>query len=375
LKTELFNPTPFEPWCTFVVFPYECSYDEEVECIRGDKEFTHGFYVNSLITGLITLSLLGLSLITIIIGACVGHRVRSLFRQTEMPNDESWEKKQRLLIMQALMYFFAFLITWVFVLAQLFNLINGAQQDTSMNAITVLYRIFYPLQGFFNAIIFFHHKVTNLRQCHESISLAKALYYIILHPKMKMTEMHLSGISIVKLDRQKKEENKNKKTEQVEQAGNSPDNDSNNNNNSPDDDDRKSGRIPFSEEISYMFDDACVWIHSESIEDNENDDDERLDVNEDEENIYDTLSVPISHDMSYMNSSFLAVSHVSEISSKELSPRRFMENQAKKEHENPVEDDIIMASVSKDMDDQISNHHSSEMRFIRSELSEDTGRE
>ena len=33
-----------------------------MECIRGDKEFTHGFYVNSLITGLITLSLLGLSL-------------------------------------------------------------------------------------------------------------------------------------------------------------------------------------------------------------------------------------------------------------------------------------------------------------------------
>ena len=204
---------------------------------------------------------------------------------------------------------------------------------------------------------------------------------------MKMPEMHLSGISIVKLDRQKKEENKNKKTEQVEQAGNSPDNDSNNNNNSPDDD-RKNDKISLSEEISYMFDDACVWIHAESIDDNENDDDNTPEVNEDEENIYNTLSSPISHDMSFMNSSFLEVSHVSELSSSvkltdkeqsdtnEFSPRRVMENQAVKKLQNAL-DNTSSVSEGKDKEgicDEISNNNSSEVSCIRSELSEDTVR-
>ena len=320
MNGDLVNPTPFSPWCTTVVYPFECSYDEEVECIRGDKGLSRDiFYAVFLVIGLILMSLLVLSLITIIIGTCKGGRVRSLFHQTDMTNHDSWRKKRRLLIIQALIYFIAFLITWVFVAVRMVSLTNG--NISSPSAINILQRTFYPLQGFFNAIIFLHHKVTNLRQCHgSSISLSKALYYIILQPKKKMPEMHLSGLSVVKRDRQKQEENKNRISEQKQQqVGNSPDNDnndSNNSNNSLDDDDRKNDRIPFSEEISYMFDDTGVWVYAESIDENENDEDEIPEDHEDEENIYDTLSpTNLSHDMSFMNASFLAVSHVSEISS------------------------------------------------------------
>ena len=165
---------------------------------------------------------------------------------------------------------------------------------------------------------------------------------------MKMPEMHLSGLAIVELDRRKQNETKNKiKEQKQQQAGNPPDNDnndSNNINNSLDDDDRKNDRISFSEEISYMFDDAGVWVHAESIDENENDDDENMipEVCEDEENLYDTLSpTNLSHNMSFMNASFLAVSHVSELSSikskdkeqsdkNELSLRHVSENQSKK---------------------------------------------
>ena len=320
MNGELINPTPFVPWCTTVVYPYECAFNEEVECIRGEKEFNREiFYGVSLAIGLILISILGLSLVTIIIGTCKGGRVRLLFQQTEMPNHDSWKKKRRLLIIQALMYFFAFLITWVFVAVRMVNLTNG--NISSLSATNVLQRIFFPLQGFFNAIIFLHHKVTNLRQCHgSSISLSKALYYIILHPKMKMSEMHLSGVSIVERDRQKQEKDKNRIREQQQQVGNSPDNDDNNNDNSKNtsspDDDNRNDRISFSEEISYMFDDAGVWVYAESIEGNENDDDKIPEDHEDEENLYDELSpTNLSHDMSFMNASFLAVSHVSEISS------------------------------------------------------------
>ena len=326
MNGDLVNPTPFSPWCTTVVYPFECSYDEEVECIRGDKGLSRDiFYAVFLVIGLILMSLLVLSLITIIIGTCKGDRVRSLLQWTEKPDDDLWRKKQRLLIIQALMYFFAFLITWIFVVVQTFKLKN--EKSISPSAINVLQRIFFPLQGFFNVIIFLHHKVTNLRQCHgSSISLSKALYYIILHPQMKMPEMHLSGRSIVERDRQKQEENKNriseqKQLQQLQQVGNSPDNDDDNNdhnskNTSSPDDDNRNDRISFSEEISYMFDDAGVWVYTDSIDENENDDDKIPEDHEDEENIYDTLSpTNLSHDMSFMNASFLAVSHVSEISS------------------------------------------------------------
>jgi hypothetical protein len=211
-----------------------------------------------------------------------------------------------------------------------------------------------------------------------------------------MPEMHLSGVSIVERDHQKQEEDKNrireqKQLRQLQQVGNSPDNDNNNNDNnskntSSSDDDNRNDRISFSEEISYMFDDAYVWIHAESVE---NDDDNIPEVNEDEENIYNTLSSPISHDMSYMNSSFLAVSHVSELLSSsvkltdkeqsdtnEFSPRRVMENQAKKKLQNAL-DNTSSVSEGKDKEgicDEISNNNSSEVSCIRSELSEDTVR-
>jgi hypothetical protein len=93
-----------------------------------------------------------------------------------------------------------------------------------------------------------------------------------------------------------------------------------------------------------MFDDAGVWEYTDNIDENENDDDENMipEVCEDEENLYDTLSpTNLSHNMSFMNASFLAVSHVSELSSikskdkeqsdkNELSLRHVSENQSKK---------------------------------------------
>ena len=191
---------------------------------------------------------------------------------------------------------------------------------------------------------------------------------------MKMPEMHLSGLSIVELDRQKQEENKNKIKEQKQQqqVGNSPDNDNNNSNNSLDDDDRKNDRIPFSEEISYMFDDAGVWEYTDNIEENENDENMTREVCEDEENLYDTMSqTNLSHDMSFMNASFLAVSHVSELSSikskdkeqsyrNELSLRRVSESISMI---NAIEDMNYVSKGMKeeDTDDAVANCNPSDI--------------
>ena len=203
---------------------------------------------------------------------------------------------------------------------------------------------------------------------------------------MKMPEMHLSGLAIVELDRRKQEENKNKikeqkqqqqQQQQQQQAGNPPDHDNNNNDSkntsSPDADDRKNDRISFSEEISYMFDDAGVWVYTDNIEENENDENMTREVCEDEENLYDTLSqTNLSHDMSFMNASFLAVSHVSELSSikskdkeqsdrNELSLRRVSESISMI---NAVEDMNCVSSTGmkeEDTDDAVANCNPSDI--------------
>ena len=185
--------------------------------------------------------------------------------------------------------------------------------------------------------------------------------------------MHLSGLSIVERDRQKQEEDKNrireqKQLRQLQQVGNSPDNDNNNNDNnskntSSSDDDNRNDRISFSEEISYMFDDAGVWVYAESIEGNENDDDKIPEDHEDEENIYDTLSsANLSHDMSFMNASFLAVSHVSEIS---------RSIKSKDKEQSDTRNELKGKEEGQEIGDAVSKRNSSKVTFIRSRLTED----
>jgi hypothetical protein len=184
-----------------------------------------------------------------------------------------------------------------------------------------------------------------------------------------MPEMHLSGLSIVERDRQKQEEDKNrireqKQLRQLQQVGNSPDNDDNNNDNnskntSSSDDDNRNDRISFSEEISYMFDDAGVWIYTDSIDENENDENRASEVCKDEENLYDELSsANLSHDMSFMNASFLAVSHVSEISS----------IKSKDKEQSDTRNNELKG---KELGDAVSKRNSSKVTFIRSALTED----
>ena len=135
--TDALNPSPYDSFCLIDVYPHECLENEQVECIRGDRDMlTFHQYVISIAVG-IELAVLIITMLFII------HM--TWFRQ----EDNSAEAKA--VAIQAVMYITACLLTWV--TAVIFSIMA---ENRLMN---ILCTILFPLQGFFNLGIFMFHKV------------------------------------------------------------------------------------------------------------------------------------------------------------------------------------------------------------------------
>ena len=102
------------------------------------------------------------------------------------PVNPTWNAMRPLLIRQACMYLAAFLLTWIFVVLDL---------RTHNHTIDLLLCIFVPLQGFFNALIFITHIVSNIKRNNTSLSICQALNIIFLHPRtMSRTDVYFSNM-------------------------------------------------------------------------------------------------------------------------------------------------------------------------------------
>jgi len=112
-------------------------------------------------------------------------------QEEEAGHQESQHNMTKTITIQALMYLGAFVFTWIFsVLGQLGDVFL---QNYWIQALKL---VFQPLQGFFNMLIFIHHKVYNLRRTNKDLSVSEALLIIFAAPSM-ISEVRISQLIIV----------------------------------------------------------------------------------------------------------------------------------------------------------------------------------
>ena len=244
--TDLFNPTTYEAWCWIDVYPHDCFVDEEIECIRGN---VGALYMgNMIVFTVMLLSLLCvlLCMIIIIIGVCRDNLNLETIDSNRSHRDQrsklfTKERLKILLVKQAILYMCAFLLTWIF------PIIYIATQNN--NIFSVLTLIFWPLQGFFNALIFIHNKVYNIKQHGKSITTCDALNLIFIHPG-KMPEIYLSDLRRVEFHHYRAEWTRDEFVARTENKN---------------EDDYGSNEVAFSmsvrEEVSLIFDDLSSLMN------------------------------------------------------------------------------------------------------------------
>jgi len=193
LCLDLYNPMPFESWCSITPYPYDCFLFEDIECI-------HGYTGNSNIMKTIIWAIVGFSVFGFInLLGCMGVIVYgNCFHQggdtdgedesSSAEGRESWRSAKKILQRQALMYTTVYLLIWGLPLIVYLN------RTFIYGFFDALKVIFVPLSGFFNASIFLYHKVYNVVRSEPSCTYREALYLVLIHPEM-IPEIMITGVT------------------------------------------------------------------------------------------------------------------------------------------------------------------------------------
>jgi len=207
---EQFNPSPiFLTWCAASRYPwwcYEDSEDEECSHERGQpvRAFKLFFVLN-----LHVFLVAGTVIISMVVIIWHVYSQERLMRAYMAANDGGNERRlnayrsdvqyTKEVVFQALMYTLAFCAGW-------YNLLFFTVADRDRRApyephlakeIALL--VLRPLQGFFNLIIFIHHKVRNFRRQNPSLSLYEALKTVFANDEDD-PEHIVSNLMLVKRD-------------------------------------------------------------------------------------------------------------------------------------------------------------------------------
>jgi hypothetical protein len=191
------NPTPSESFCIVGNYPHYCN-DKDIPCIRGSISSFQQDYFSKIVFGFvgITLLILFASMILIIHASYeYGRKMRvrmTLSSSSSMPASSRLRNSMaKDITVQALMYVFAFVLTWTFSIVTFFK-------DTT--GIAIAKQIFQPLQGFFNALIFLYHKVYDLKRVEPDLSAYECLGRIIRSP-YKQHQLYISNLTLVDVDK------------------------------------------------------------------------------------------------------------------------------------------------------------------------------
>jgi hypothetical protein len=200
LNQELLNPSPTAASCVPNTYPLNCTKADNPECRGGGGRgaFAPLFYCT------ITLGFFTLMLTMALIVHSFYENARSLRKALQNKPSQEVDAKYEALIRaqetssivgrQALMYIAAFFITWIFGFAEFVWEATGNDVTELLSALTM---IFQPLQGFFNLIIFVHHKVQTLRRADDDLTVAEALEIVFLFPSRMEDRATVSNLNIV----------------------------------------------------------------------------------------------------------------------------------------------------------------------------------
>jgi hypothetical protein len=119
---------------------------------------------------------------------------RKCERATSGTNDllnlETKKSMTRVVMQQAMMYIFAYLLTIPLLIAAFYEEHEGWSQ------FAIAKQVLAPLQGFFNALIFIYHKIENLQRLKPQLSFWDSLSVVLCNPS-QVPHVIISGISLV----------------------------------------------------------------------------------------------------------------------------------------------------------------------------------
>ncbi len=171
LSHDYFNPRPYEPFCIVGPYPHNCLEDDnDVECIRGGNlphSLENFFKFTCLISGLLFLIFIMSSMTVVVLTV---FKTELAWRQ----NRTSDFNNTRTALRQALMYIAAFVLTWIWLGIALISPGKPFNDYLKM--------FFQPLQGFFNAAIFFASKMHILRKSKPNLTRWQALKQMLMSP-------------------------------------------------------------------------------------------------------------------------------------------------------------------------------------------------
>jgi len=214
LKADMLNPGVNDPFCGPAIYPEGCNKEDDPDC-RGTPIGNRNF----LLTFIFALTL-SFGTLIITMGSVIytfykrEKRVKEKLKSRTETTDEDEskarelehaEKMTRIITKQALMYIGAFVITWIM------PMLSADKAIGSLYWVQVLRMIFQPLQGFFNMLIFFYHKVSILVRHYDERTVGDALRIIFLTPRENPDNLALSNLDVIYEDEIKSHlENQNK---------------------------------------------------------------------------------------------------------------------------------------------------------------------
>jgi hypothetical protein len=187
LKADMLNPGVNDPFCGPAIYPEGCNKEDDPDC-RGTPSDSRNY-----LQAFIFVFTLGFGTLIITMGSVIytfhkrEKRVEDKLKsstETETNEDESTakelenaQKMTKIISKQALMYIGAFVITWIM------TILAAVEAIGAFYWVQVLRMIFQPLQGFFNMLIFFYHKVNIIRRNDEDRTVGDALRIIFKSPR------------------------------------------------------------------------------------------------------------------------------------------------------------------------------------------------
>jgi len=243
----LFNPTPYESFCSLSTYPYRCNTSDGSDCIRGDilKDRLSGHIgLLSLVQAflMIALGIMGLSMLTIICKVYRNEKRMQQQQQCRPPNNPTNENndlaiptqdKEEIFVeddknttsskspvptaeedailhlqhgltktvsLQAAMYLSAFILSYLFTFLTVLQNKSGEFPYAELKAVQVLKVVFQPSQGLFNMLIFIYHKLYQVKRVEKDLySTCDALRLVFGNPG-EIPEKVISGILQVQLN-------------------------------------------------------------------------------------------------------------------------------------------------------------------------------
>lgn len=163
--------------------------DIDNRCIRGAKRLREIFWIFNHFFGVSIFLIMTFCLITTV-RSCSTRTNRTLLRESRLHLRQQEEEAgtRQNLIKQALLYESAFMVTYMCMFIISLSVGNSGIITAAISAVL-------PLQGLFNALIFFYIKVQHIQASTSGthVTVCKALYYIFFFP-IRTNEIQLTGL-------------------------------------------------------------------------------------------------------------------------------------------------------------------------------------